>query len=115
MYYKSRVPFFYARYFFIGRAVRCTTTVSPLKSSCGKKGKTFNNGAKSNNTVIAAVTARLDALVTAKWPEAQVTTEGTGNRDNDALRQRPHGPSEWNISTLIWYLGYVGQTGETNR
>jgi hypothetical protein len=60
----------------------------------GKKGKTVNNGAKSNNAVIAAITARLDALVAAKDNEGQGTTEGTGNRNNDALRQKPRGPGE---------------------
>jgi hypothetical protein len=57
----------------------------------GKKGKTVNNGAKSNRAVISALTARLDALVAAKDNEGQGTAEGTGNRNNDALRQWPRG------------------------
>jgi hypothetical protein len=80
----------------------------------GNKWKTSNNGTKSNKAVIVALTARLDALVTAKYNEAQGTTEGTGNRNSDALRQRPRGPVKLNLSTLIWSLGSGGQTGETN-
>jgi hypothetical protein len=60
----------------------------------GKRGKTVNNGAKSNKAVIAALTATLDALMAAKYNECQGTAEGTGNRNNDALRQRPRGPGE---------------------
>jgi hypothetical protein len=59
-----------------------------------KKGKTANNGAKINKAVIAALTARLDALVEVKYNEGQGTAEGTGNHNNDALRQRPRGPGE---------------------
>jgi hypothetical protein len=59
-----------------------------------KKGKTANDGAKSNKAVISALKARVDALVAATGPEVQGTTEGAGNRNNDALRQRPRGPGE---------------------
>jgi hypothetical protein len=75
-----------------------------------KKGKTVNNGAKSNKAVIAALTDRLDALVTAKGNEVQVNTEGTGNLNNNSLRQRSSGPGELNLSTLICSLGSLGQT-----
>jgi hypothetical protein len=60
----------------------------------GKKGKNVNDGAKSNKAVISALKARVDALVAATGPEVQGTTEGAGNRSNDALRQRPRGPGE---------------------
>jgi hypothetical protein len=60
----------------------------------GTQGKTVNNGAKSNTAVISSLTARLDALVAEKDNEGQGTAEGTGNRNNDALRQRHFGPDE---------------------
>jgi hypothetical protein len=60
----------------------------------GNKGKTVNNGAKSNKVVIAVLTARLDALVAAKDNEGQRTTESTDKCSNDDLRQRPRGPGE---------------------
>jgi hypothetical protein len=60
----------------------------------GKKGKTVNNGAKSNIAVIAALAARRYALVAAKENEVQGTTEGTGNHNNDVLLERHHGPGK---------------------
>jgi hypothetical protein len=81
----------------------------------GRNARLWITEPKSNNAVFAALTASFDALVAAKDNEAQGTTEGADNRNNNALRQRPCGPGELNLSTLIWSLGYVGQTGETNR
>jgi hypothetical protein len=60
----------------------------------GKKGKTSNDGANSNTAVIAALTARTDALQEANDSKNAGTAAGTGNRDNDALRQRPRGPGQ---------------------
>jgi hypothetical protein len=70
------------------------TGLASARIPIGKKGKTLNNGSKSNKAVIAALTARLDATVTAKENEGQGTAKCMGNRDNDALRQRPRGPGE---------------------
>jgi hypothetical protein len=72
----------------------CQTWLAHGRVPNGKKGKIVNNGAKSNKAVIAALAARLDALVAVKDNEGQGTAEGTGNRNNDALRQRPRGPGE---------------------
>jgi hypothetical protein len=60
----------------------------------GKRGKTSNDGANSNTAVIAALTARIDALQEANDSKNAGTAAGTGNRNNDALRQRPRGPGQ---------------------
>jgi hypothetical protein len=59
-----------------------------------KRGKTSNDVANSNKAVIAALTARVDALQEANDSRNAGTAAGTGNRNNDALRQRPRGPGQ---------------------